>query len=53
MTDGSKTIILRATHLLTQRDIRPDVQWLNLRSVALHDTAGIIVLHDGGDFLSL
>ena len=33
VTDGSKTIILRATHLLTQRDIRPDVQWFNLRLV--------------------
>ena len=31
VTDGSKTIILCATHLLTQHDIRPDVQWLNLR----------------------
>ena len=31
VTDGSKTIILRATHLITQRKIRSIVQWLNLR----------------------
>ena len=31
-TNGSKIVILRATHLLTQREIPSNVQWLNLRS---------------------
>ena len=30
MTNGSKNVILRATHLLTQCEILPDVQWLDL-----------------------
>ena len=34
MTNGSKNVILRATHLLTQREILSDVQWLDLRRVA-------------------
>ena len=33
-TNGSKNVILRATHLLTQREILSDVQWLDL-SLAL------------------
>ena len=51
MTDGSKTIILRATHLLTQSDIRPDVQWLNLWSqfqnwsqASVPDLDGVLLL---------
>ena len=30
MTNGSKNVILRATHLLTQREILSNVQWLDL-----------------------
>ena len=32
-TNGSKNVILRATRLLTQREILSYVQWLDLRTV--------------------
>ena len=40
MTNGSKNVILRATHLLTQREILPDVQWLDLRVAEQDESCG-------------
>ena len=42
MTNGSKIVILRATHLLMQREIPFNVQWLNL-SVVSQDLSRLLV----------
>ena len=49
MTNGSKNVILRATHLLTQREILPDVQWLDLRSREKNREIALRRLHDAVD----
>ena len=53
VTDGSKTIFLRATRLLTQREIRSIVQWLNLWNHVVNRGIHSVEAHHAGKNLHL